>query len=364
MQRVAADNPLPNSGAMSAIQATANSGYKFKHWRFEDGTTNEANPYLFRTSADRTFVAVFEADSGEGETTYTKDTWDGTVLYVGTEETGIETDNRYSTDAGLTEVIIPEGRTRIASYVFSDCSNLAKITMPSTMTSIGVGTFDGCSSLTEITYNGTKSQWNNISKNMAFDGNLNDITVHCTDGDVNYQKIEFYITPENTGSITTSPEPVTATTGDIFLVVGGSMTYTAVPNSGYKFKEWTYGGLNTWTDNPVTLPRDGITQPPVMNATFEKINTSTEKKTITFLGSNGTTKVVCNGVELSNSRSNFTHEFDIGDEVTLTFTPDSGNVFASWLNDDNLKALSYDNPWTFTVDSETATNIGTTTSET
>lgn len=61
---------------------------------------------------------------------------------------------------------------------------------------------------------------------------------------------------------------------------------------------------------------------------------------------------------MSNSTNNFTHEFDIGDEVTLTFTPDSGKAFESWVNDDTIATLSYDNPWTFTVDSSTVTKIG------
>lgn len=224
-----AGNGEVNSGAMSAIQATANSGYKFKHWRFEDGTTNEANPYLFKASADRTFVAVFEVEN--------------LVITISPEGAG--------------EVTITEGET----YEY-----------------------------------------------------------------------------------------------------GTIKTLEAIPASGYNFSHWLVANTTEYTENPYQIVVQEGSHYNI-KAVFEQ-ETTTEKKTITILGSIGTTKVVCNGVELSNSRSNFTHEFNIGDEVTLTFTPDSGNAFASWLNDDTLKALSYDNPWTFTVDSSTATNIGITISET
>lgn len=643
------------TGSMSAVQANANSGYKFKHWRFEDGTTNTENPYLFRASADRTFVAVFEVDSGGEETTYTADTIVDGTLYVGTQTTNIETNYHYESTS-ITEVVIPEGRTTIANGVFGNCL-ITKVTMPSTMTSIGVGAF-ASNNLTEIHYNGTKSQWNNISKNRAFDGDLDDITIHCTDGDINYVKIDISVSPEGSGSVTTSPTAVTATTGDTFYVKNSEVTFTASHNSGYSFKEWIYLGDDGYTDNPLTIypPISGPliavfeaetttetaklyiyssnagtgdvvkltkdeagTQPwnknefsegetayffaqagtgriierlvfkiddvtvadmtademveegilnsdknklsqqhyvakgqtsefvatvyfgvkqqsthtvttrvspegagsttgggsytngssatlsatanegymfshweydvggtsnanPVRitvnqdvvatavfmditngitykitsysmkngdtlnlypssdgslegidysnplgttkvlyagddtfvcyyakagenrsissvdileNETFvgsvskedlsdyfvdgalnipagfydpEKEGTvnelvvyfgeAVEKKTITFSGHYGTTKVVCNGVELSNSRDKFTHEFNTGDEITLTFTPDSGYRFSSWVNDDTASRLSDDNPWTFTVDSSTVRKIG------
>lgn len=188
--------------------------------------------------------------------TFSEDIFLGTTLYVGTQETNIETDFAYSVDHGLTEVIIPEGRTRIANYVFDSCLALTKVTIPSTMTSMGTGAFDSCSSLTEITYNGTKSQWNNISKYKAFDGDLNDITIHCTDGDINYVKMTISVSPEGSGSVTTSPEAVTATTGDTFYVKGGItnlVQFTAKANSGYKFSKWIYlDGDEVYTENPVS----------------------------------------------------------------------------------------------------------------
>lgn len=167
------------SGAFTTIQATPNSGYKFKHWRFESGSTNENNPYLFKPTEDRNIVAVFEVGGEEEETTYTEDTIVDGVLYVGTETTHIETNYHYES-TGITEVVIPEGRTTIANGVFGNCL-ITKVTMPSTMTSIGVGAF-AANNLTEIHYNGTKSQWGNISiGDRAFD-DISKITIYCSDG--------------------------------------------------------------------------------------------------------------------------------------------------------------------------------------
>ena len=44
--------------------------------------------------------------------------------------------------------------------------------------------FYGCSSLTDIIYNGTKAEWQKITKGDEWTWSTGDITVHCTDGDL------------------------------------------------------------------------------------------------------------------------------------------------------------------------------------
>ena len=51
----------------------------------------------------------------------------------------------------ITDLVIPEGVTRIGRYAFSGCSSLTSITIPDSVTSIGPSAFEGCSSLTSIT---------------------------------------------------------------------------------------------------------------------------------------------------------------------------------------------------------------------
>ena len=49
------------------------------------------------------------------------------------------------------EIEIPEGTTRIGSFVFYGCSKITSITIPNSVTSIGGDAFSGCSGLTSIT---------------------------------------------------------------------------------------------------------------------------------------------------------------------------------------------------------------------
>ena len=48
------------------------------------------------------------------------------------------------------DVIIPDGITRINSYVFKNCSDLTSIAIPNSVTSIGALAFDGCTGLTSL----------------------------------------------------------------------------------------------------------------------------------------------------------------------------------------------------------------------
>ena len=84
----------------------------------------------------------------------------------------------------LTSITIPEGVTSIGESAFFGCSSLTSITIPSSVTSIGNQAFSWCSSLTSITFNGTKAQWNAITKGSGWNSYTGSYMVHCTDGDI------------------------------------------------------------------------------------------------------------------------------------------------------------------------------------
>lgn len=90
----------------------------------------------------------------------------------------------FSGCAELTSVTIPESVTSIGGRAFFDCSSLTNIAIPGSVTSIGYDAFRGCSGLTSITFNGTKAQWNAISKGSSWNSNTGNYTIHCTDGDI------------------------------------------------------------------------------------------------------------------------------------------------------------------------------------
>ncbi len=82
------------------------------------------------------------------------------------------------------DVTIPEGVTSIGEYAFSGCSSLTSITIPEGVKYIGDSAFSYCTSLTSITFNGTKAEWQAISKGYHWNYHTGNYTVYCTDGTI------------------------------------------------------------------------------------------------------------------------------------------------------------------------------------
>lgn len=79
----------------------------------------------------------------------------------------------------LESITIPDGVTNITgSWIFRGCSALSSISIPNSMTSIGGDVFCDCSGIENVYYDGTWSEWNNLSI-----GNNNEYfilaTIHC-----------------------------------------------------------------------------------------------------------------------------------------------------------------------------------------
>ena len=86
--------------------------------------------------------------------------------------------------SSLTSIVIPDSVTSIGWSVFRNCIGLTRVKLPDSVTSIGDYAFSDCWSLTSITFEGTKAQWNAISKGSWWNRGAGDYTVHCTDGDI------------------------------------------------------------------------------------------------------------------------------------------------------------------------------------
>ena len=89
----------------------------------------------------------------------------------------------FSSCKKMTNVTIENGVESISDYAFRYNSSLTSIVIPDSVTSIGKSSFYSCS-LTSITFNGTKAQWDAISKGYKWDWYNESYTVHCTDGDI------------------------------------------------------------------------------------------------------------------------------------------------------------------------------------
>ena len=81
----------------------------------------------------------------------------------------------------LTSIVIPRGVTSINGSAFADCKSLKSVSIPRSVTSIGSHAFSKCPNLS-VQYDGTKAQWEAISKYpVTFDKG---ITIRGTDGNI------------------------------------------------------------------------------------------------------------------------------------------------------------------------------------
>ena len=94
--------------------------------------------------------------------------------------------------AGLVSVTIPDSVTSIGYSTFFYCSSLTSVTIPNSVTSIGDHVFRDCSSLTSVIFEGTKAEWDTITKGTGWNQNCPFTTVGCSDGTVSVEKEQTY----------------------------------------------------------------------------------------------------------------------------------------------------------------------------
>ena len=90
----------------------------------------------------------------------------------------------FSNLKNLASVSIGSGITSLSKELFSGCTSLTSVTLSDSLKIIDNGAFSGCASLKEIVFEGTTSQWNEITKASNWSDNSSITTIHCTDGDV------------------------------------------------------------------------------------------------------------------------------------------------------------------------------------
>jgi hypothetical protein len=128
-------------------------------------------------------------------------------------------------------------------------------------------------------------------------------------------------------SVTTASSSGGVMNGTGTYYAGESVTFTAVPDSGYVFSGWS--GDITGNVNPLTVV---ISQNMAVQANFEVNPANTTRYTVTTSSSDGGT---LNGAGT----------YDAGESLTLTAVPDSGYVFSGWSGD----ITSDDNPLTLLI---------------
>ncbi len=87
--------------------------------------------------------------------------------------------------SSLKSIILPNGVSSLGEMAFIYCDRLESITTGNKIMSLGFATFFGCKRLEIIKYNGTKIEWNAITKGSDWDYKTDEYTIYCTDGNIN-----------------------------------------------------------------------------------------------------------------------------------------------------------------------------------
>ncbi len=85
----------------------------------------------------------------------------------------------------ITKVTVPDSVTLLDVGAFSTCKALKTVIIGAGLKTIMKSVFLDCTALSDIYYMGTKAQWNAIEIDMTYNGILNEIPIHCADGDLN-----------------------------------------------------------------------------------------------------------------------------------------------------------------------------------
>ena len=72
--------------------------------------------------------------------------------------------NAFNGCQNLTSVTIPNSVTSIGENTFKGCSGLPSVTIPNSVTNLGEGAFNSCNTLKDLYFDGTQTQWNNVTK--------------------------------------------------------------------------------------------------------------------------------------------------------------------------------------------------------
>lgn len=138
------------------------------------------------------------------------------------------------------------------------------------------------------------------------------ITGTYTKVDVTTYTLTTTANPAAGGEITRSPNAAAYSAGK-------SVTLTAIPVYGYEFVNWTKGGVEQGTSTTLAIT-----------------TAAAEEEYVAHFSAQTTYALTANadaGGSVSKSPSH--DEYLVGDEVTLTATPDEGYYFINWTDDNN-----------------------------
>ena len=146
-----------------------------------DGSVKSIGDWAFYNCSGLTSITIPDSVTSIGEHAF--DGCEGlTSVIIGNSVKSIGYD-AFSRCSGLTNITIPDSVTSISDCAFYGCTGLTSVIIGNSVKSIGQQAFYNCSGLTSINFNGTKAQWNAISKGWYWRDNVpSSCKVYCTDG--------------------------------------------------------------------------------------------------------------------------------------------------------------------------------------
>lgn len=176
----------------------------------------------------------------------------------------------YENYTNIKNITIPEGVTNVGTAAFRNCSNATSVSIPNTLASIGENAFDGCTSITDVYYNGTQSDWENIT---IGDGN------NCLlNANIHYLKltVKFY----GFNSVLLKTQTVD---------MNGAATAPEVPEvDGYTFNGWDKSFDSVTSDMTITAKYTSNSTVPTPTPTPTPDPTPSTYYTVTFVDYDGT----------------------------------------------------------------------------
>ena len=125
----------------------------------------------------------------------------GTSYSVPSSVTGIGA-SAFGGCQNLTSVTLPRGVTTIGDNAFWNCTNLTSVTLPNSVTTIGGYAFAYCDKLKDVYYNGSPSQWSQMSVGSSNEPLLS--------ANIHYAKTSCTVTfNANGGTVDTASKEVT-----------------------------------------------------------------------------------------------------------------------------------------------------------
>lgn len=97
----------------------------------------------------------------------------------------------------ISHIELPSSISMININEFALCSNLVSIRIPSSVTNIMNTAFNQCPNLSDIYYDGTLEQWDLVEKSMDWVDVAWTFKVHCSDGDLYYDELDWVASDGN-----------------------------------------------------------------------------------------------------------------------------------------------------------------------